>query len=100
MAYSSLDLFRKFLHGREEASFAFLNLKEELSNTSEQYIFDLTDVLVLAPSYCDELFANLHLEFPGRIFISSKINHAHKVAFETVEETRGMKFNYHIKHLN
>jgi hypothetical protein len=86
--------YGKFLHGREEASFAFLKLKEELSSNSEIYIFDLSNVLVLAPSYCDELFANLTESFPDRVKILCGPNEAHKIAFETVEETRGTKFSY------
>ena len=87
--------YGKFLHGREEGSFAFRKLREEiLNNLKTVFVFNFDDVLVLAPAYCDEVFANLHLEFPGRIKIASNITHAHRVAFETVEETREMKFEY------
>lgn len=87
--------YGKFLHGREEGSFAFRKLREEILDHPEIiFIFNFNDVLVLAPSYCDEVFANLHLEFPGKIKIASNITHAHRVAFETVEETREIKFEY------
>jgi hypothetical protein len=87
--------YGKFLHGREEGSFAFRKLREEVLGSPETvFVFNFDDVLVLAPSYCDEVFANLHLEFPNRIKIASSITHAHRVAFETIEETRGIKFGY------
>jgi hypothetical protein len=76
--------YGKFFHDREEI----------LNNPESVFVFNFEDVLVLAPSYCDEVFANLHLEFPNRIKIASNITHAHRAAFETVEETRGIEFGY------
>lgn len=87
--------YGKFLHGREEGSFAFRKLREEILGKPETiFLFDFNDVLVLAPSYCDEVFANLQIDFPDRIKIASNITHAHRVAFETIEETRGIQFRY------
>jgi len=88
--------YGKFLHGREEGHMAYSRLAEIIESTKDlDYLnFDFTNVLVLAPSYCDEVFANLHLKYPGKIKIPASISHAFKVAFETVEETRDVKFDY------
>ncbi len=88
--------YGKFLHGREEGHLAYSKLAEIIENTKDlDYLsFDFLNVLVLAPSYCDEVFANLHIKYPGKIKIPANISHAFKVAFETVEETRGVKFDY------
>ncbi|MFM7458037.1 MAG: hypothetical protein ACKO3R_05190 [bacterium] len=88
--------YGKFLHGREEGHLAYSRLAEIVESIQDlDYLsFDFSDVLVLAPSYCDEVFANLHLKYPGKIKIPANISHAFKVAFETVEETRELKFEY------
>lgn len=88
--------YGKFLHGREEGHLAYSRLAEiiENDNSFDYLSFDFTSVLVLAPSYCDEVFGNLHIKYPGKIKIPTSICYAFHVAFETVEETRGIKFDY------
>ena len=88
--------YGKFLHGREEGHLAYSRLTEIIESTQglDYLSFDFTDVLVLTPAYGDEVFANLHLKYPGKIKIPASISHAFKVVFETVEETRDIKFEY------
>jgi len=88
--------YGKILFGREEGHSAYSRLAEIIETTPglDYLYFDFSDVMVLAPSYCDEVFANLHLKYPGKIKIPANIRHAFKVAFETVEETRDIKFDY------
>ncbi len=88
--------YGKFLYGREDGHLAYSTLADliETHPEIEYFLFDFSHVLVLAPSFCDEVFANLHIKYPNKIQIPSNITHAFHVAFETVEETRNIKCNY------
>ena len=89
-----MSKYGKFLQSREEGLVAFNKINEmiEISDPQDKFIFDFDGVLVLAPSYCDEVLGQLNYKYPNRIIIGSGINHALQVAIDTVEETRGMKF--------
>lgn len=87
--------FGKFLIDRESGKNVYEILKRKINilKKDEKIFFDFREVVILNPSFCDEVFGNLVNEYPAKIVIKNA-NHAHKVAFETVEETRGVKFIY------
>lgn len=87
--------FGKFLIDRESGKSVYEILKRKIQSLekSEKISMDFSEVVILNPSFCDEVFGNLVNEHPAKIVIKNA-NHAHKVAFETVEETRGIKFTY------
>jgi hypothetical protein len=80
----------------EEGSLAFRKIKDIITSSDPKdiFVFDFDGVIVLEPSYCDEVFGNLQGKFSSRIQIKNNIGHALKVAFDTVEETRGIKFQF------
>lgn len=79
MAKDSLDIFLK-------------QMDDVLKK--EKVFFDFSEVRVLTPSFCDEFFTDLVKKYPENIIIDENILHAFKVAFETVEETTEVKFNF------
>lgn len=87
--------FGKFLIDRESGKNVYDILKRKMGKLTkaEKMVLDFNGVTILNPSFCDEVFGNLESEYPGIILIQNA-NEAHKVAFETVEETRGVKFTY------
>jgi hypothetical protein len=89
-----MNRYGKFLHSREEGELAYKKIRDLLEKTSDNFIFDFEGVLVLAPSYCDEVFGKLQVNFPNRIKIKNNTSHGLKVAFETVEETGGLNFDW------
>ncbi|MFH1192100.1 MAG: STAS-like domain-containing protein [bacterium] len=87
--------FGKFLIDRESGKNVYEILKRKIESLEqgEKINMDFSEVVILNPSFCDEVFGNLVNEYPAEVLIKNA-NHAHKVAFETVEETRGVKFIY------
>jgi hypothetical protein len=87
----------KFLVTREEGRNAFAVLSPRvalLQSEHDRLFFDCNGVIALSPSYCDELFGQLEVSFPGAIILDQQMSHALRVAFETVEETRNVKFTF------
>ena len=91
-----LKTFGKILMGREEGRNSYHVFKEKLSDipSDEKVFCDFTDVMVMAPSFCDEVFGEIEVESPGRLVIDKEVNLAIKKAFETVEQTRKIKFEF------
>ncbi len=87
--------YGKFLQGREDGLIAYTKIRDVIVNSQadEIFEFDFSKVLVLTPGYCDEVFANLQNETSGK-FVIGQITHGLNVSFETVEETRGVKFEF------
>lgn len=85
----------KFLVSREEGKNAFTVLSERVALLQDQKLFcDFIGVTALSPSFCDEVFGEIEVQYPGKLVIDESLSHALRVAFETVEETRGVKFTY------
>jgi len=90
-----INTFGKFLVGREEGESAYHAFLKQINQFPDEQIFcDFTGVVVLAPSYCDELFGEIEKEFPGRLVIDKAISHAFLMAFKTVEDSRGFAFTF------
>lgn len=87
--------FGKFLIDRESGKNVYEILKRKVGEfkKDEKLFLDLGGVTILNPSFCDEVFGNLESEHHGAVAIQNA-SEAHKVAFETVEETRGVKFTF------
>ena len=88
--------FGKFLVDREsgKSAYDFFKYQIESMKKNEKINCYFDDVLVLNPSFCDEVFGQLEQDFPEKIILDKNMKYSMKVAFETVEETRGIKFNY------
>ena len=88
--------FGKYLSGRDNGRHAYDFFKKEIEKMpkDEQIFCDFQDVLLLAPSYCDEVFGEIQNELPGKLVIDESINNALKKAFEVVAEVRNLKFEY------
>lgn len=88
--------FGKFLIDRDSGRDVFEILKREVEafKDGEKLFLDFSGVVILNPSFCDEVFGQLEQSFPGRVVMDKNANHALMVAFETVEETRGVKFEF------
>jgi len=91
-----LKTFGKILMGREEGRSSYHVFKEKLSEIpdGEKAFCDFTDVMVMAPSFCDEVFGEIEAESPARLVIDQNVNLATKKAFETVEQARKIKFEF------
>ncbi|MDX1918207.1 MAG: DUF4325 domain-containing protein [Candidatus Caenarcaniphilales bacterium] len=92
-----LHLFAgEYLIGREEGSRAFALIDRDLFQKypEEKFFFNVNGVKVLAPSFCDEVFGELQIKYPGRLFIDCKISEGLKSSFDVIEETRNIKFDY------
>lgn len=92
----SIKSFGEFLVGREEGHQAYEVFKRDYADKDphETFLCDFTGVKILAPSYVDEVFGRLQEEYPGRFILDQNIPHALRVAFDTVEETRKLRFSY------
>jgi len=86
----------KFLTGRAEGEAAFNAIERDLfqKHPEEIFLFDFTDVKVLAPSFCDEVFGELGVKYSKRFFIDEEIDEAHRMAFSVVEDSRKIKFQF------
>lgn len=91
-----LKSFGIYLNGREEGSAAFKILEQELLSLpeKEQLFFDFSDVIVLAPSWCDEFFAEAELRYPKRVIIDETIHAGLKKSFDVVAEAREISFSF------
>ena len=91
-----MKLFGDFLLGREDAQLAYQAIQRDYlhHDTSTTFYVDFEGVKVLAPSYCDELFGKLEEELPNRFYFDPDMKHALKAAFQTVEATRKVHFNF------
>lgn len=96
MKYLQLKTFGTFLIGREEGSSAYAVIKRDFADAfpNEKIFCNFSGVLVFAPSYCDEVFGKLQSEYPDKFVFDVGMSHALKVSFDTVEQTRGVKFVY------
>ena len=91
-----MRLYGEFLNGRQEGRDSYLVIKRDFfdKEPEEKIFFDFSGVKVFAPSFCDEVFGELAQTELDRFFIDSNINHAIKMSFDTVENSRNIKFNY------
>jgi hypothetical protein len=85
-----------YLNGREEGAAAFRMLEREIQSLSDddRLFFNFSEVVVLAPSWCDEFFGEAVIHYPGRIVIDQTIHLGLKKSFEVVEQARGITFTY------
>lgn len=95
----SIDIaqkFGKFLIDRDSGRDVYEILKREIESlkNNEKLFFDFSGVIILNPSFCDEVFGQIEQNYPGKVVMDKNANHALMVAFETVEETREIKFNF------
>lgn len=88
--------FGKFLIDRDSGRDVYEILKREIKELKgdEKLFLDFSGVVILNPSFCDEVFGQIEQDFPEKMIVDKNANHALMVAFETVEETRGIKFNF------
>lgn len=91
-----LKSFGIYLNGREEGASAFQILEKEILSLQkgEQLFFDLSDVIVLAPSWCDEFFGEAEKKHSGRIVIDNSIHMGLKKSFDVVAEARDISFSF------
>lgn len=91
-----MRLYGEFLNGRQEGVDSYHAIKRDFfdKEPEEKFFFDFSGVKVFAPSFCDEVFGELAEIYSGRFFIDSKINHAIRMSFDTVESSRDVKFEY------
>ncbi|MBP9127883.1 MAG: STAS-like domain-containing protein [Elusimicrobia bacterium] len=85
-----------FLTSREDGRQVYEAIKRDYltSHPGIQFFCDFQGVKVLAPSFCDEVFGSWMEEFPNTLALDQSMNHALKAAFETVEETRRVRFRF------
>ncbi len=74
--------------------YEILKSKIEELKDDEKIFFDFSRVIILNPSFCDEVFGQIESDFPGKMIIDKNASRALMVAFETVEETREVKFTF------
>ena len=87
--------FGTYLTGREEGLNVFNFMTNEIKkNPGETFFLDFTDIPVMNHSFADEAFGNIQAEHPNVLIIDKDIPHYLKVAFDVIEETRNLKFNY------
>jgi len=88
--------FGKFLIDRDSGRDVYEILKRDIESLKEdeKLFFDFGGVMILNPSFCDEVFGQIEQNYPEKMIIDKNASHALMVAFETVEETRGVKFNF------
>lgn len=88
--------FGRFLVNREDGNMVYDFLKSEIQSLkkSEKIFLNFDKVAALSPGFCDEVFGQIEKSYPGKVIMDKNANHALMVAFETVEETRGIKFNF------
>ncbi len=60
----------------------------------EKIFCNFQNILLLAPSYCDELFGEIQENLPNKLVIDKNIGNALKKAFDTVAEVRDLEFVY------
>jgi hypothetical protein len=85
----------EYLYGRDDGERAFEALLRDFQALpNESFFFDFSEVRMLAPSFADEVFGELALKFPERLFLDSKISLGLKPSLDVIEETRDVKFNY------
>lgn len=91
-----LKSFGIYLNGREEGTLAFQVLKRDLEMLpkDEVLFFDFTDVVALAPSWCDEFFAEATIAYPNRIIIDNSIHAGLKKSFDVVGAARDITFSF------
>lgn len=91
-----LKKFGKYLAGRDNGKHAYDFFMKEIDEmTEDEKIFcDFQDVLLLAPSYCDELFGEIQENLSDKIVIDENINSALKKSFDVVGEVRKLEFVY------
>ena len=88
--------FGKYLSGRDNGKHAYDFFMKEIDKMAkdEKIFCDFQDVLLLAPSYCDELFGEIQANLSGKIVIDDNINSALKKSFDVVGEVRELEFVY------
>lgn len=70
--------FGKFLNSRPVAKEAVLRVKQIVNGSTEDLVLDLDEVIVLTPSFADELINGIKEKYPGKKleFINYKKNEA------------------------
>ena len=91
--------FGKYLAGRDNGKHAYDFFMNEINNMAddEKIFCNFDGVLLLAPSYCDEVFGEIQTNLPGKIVIDENINSALKKSFDVVGEVRKITFIYRQK---
>ena len=91
-----LKSFGIYLNGREEGAAAFRVLEQELLALAEgeKLFFDLSGVIVLAPSWCDEFFGEAELKYPNKIVIDDSIHMGLRKSFEVISDARNINFSF------
>jgi len=70
--------FGKFLNSRPAAKEAVLRVKQIINGSTENLILDFNEVIVLTPSFADELINGIKEKYPNKKlkFINYKKNEA------------------------
>lgn len=91
-----LKTFGIYLNGRDEGARAFAVLQNDITKLKEdeRLFFDLSDVVVLAPSWCDEFFGEAEMQYPQRIVIDESVHAGIKKSFEVVSDARNVQFTF------